>query len=97
MGLSSATPGFVSFRREAIGGHVSNPANPLPIDFWSPDTNNYAVMDVAANGRLTVSLRGINAMMANSTTRAEAGNWASIGKATDVREILSFTMDPLLA
>lgn len=93
IGLSATTPGFVSFRREAIGGHVSDPANPLPIDFWSPDTFNYALVDVNASGQLTVGLRGIDGTGTNSPKTP--GDWPAIAQASDVREILSFTLNPL--
>lgn len=88
VGLTSNTPGFVSVRREAIGGHISNAANPQPIDFWSPDTFNYAVMDVSPSGQLTVTLRGIDG--------ENSGTWPAIAAASQVREILSVTLNPIV-
>ena len=37
-----------------------------PVDFYSPDTFNYATLDVNADGTLTVSIFGINVNLANS-------------------------------
>jgi len=87
VGLTSTTPGFVAVRREAIGGHISNAATPQPIDFWSPDTFNYAVMDVSPSGQLTVAFRGIDG--------ENAGTWPAIDGASQVREILSVTLNPI--
>ena len=84
---ASKTLNLVSFHRKPIGNHTSTAGKPQAIDFWSPDTENYAVMDVNTKGQLTVSLNGINA-----TTR-EA--WPAVGTAAGVSEILSFTLNPL--
>jgi phosphodiesterase/alkaline phosphatase D-like protein len=77
---------LVSFKRQSIGNHTSKAGQPKPIDFWSPNTENYAVMDVNTQGQLTVSLRGIDA------TLREA--WPAVGTAAGVGEILSFTLNP---
>ena len=88
IGLTASTPGFVSVRREKLGDYTANPANPQPIDFWSPDTFNYAVMDMNASGQLNVALRGIDGL--------DKLTWPQNGSAASVREILSVTLNPIL-
>jgi phosphodiesterase/alkaline phosphatase D-like protein len=87
IGLTASTPGFVSVRREKLGDYTANPANPQPIDFWSPDTFNYAVMDMNPSGQLNVALRGIDGL--------DKLTWPQNGSAASVREILSVTLNPI--
>ena len=87
IGLTASTPGFVSVKREKLGDYTANPANPQPIDFWSPDTFNYAVMDMNASGQLTVGLRGIDGL--------DKLSWPQPASAGAVREILSVTLNPI--
>jgi len=91
IGLSAGYPGLVALKRQAIGNHTqADVNNPQPIDFWSPNTFNYAVLDVNAGGQLTVSLRGLAASKANT-----GSTWQPIGSPDAVDEILSFTLNPL--
>ena len=84
---ASNTLKLMSFQRKPIGNHTSTAGKPKPIDFWSPDTENYAVMDVNTQGQLKVSLNGINA--------TNSGAWPAVASATAVSEILNFTLNPL--
>lgn len=57
-----------------------------PIDFYSPDTFNYAKLDVSADGKtLSVNLYGINSYAANTFPEPSAAN--------PVRRILGFQID----
>ncbi len=61
-------------------------ANPTTVDFYSPDTFNYTIFDVSANGRtLSVKSYGMFATAQNAGTEYSAGPQAS--------EIFSFQVD----
>ncbi len=60
-----------------------------PIDFYSPDTFNYTVFDVSADGRtLNVNVQGINSAAINTFLEPSSAN--------PVRSILSFSLDAAL-
>jgi phosphodiesterase/alkaline phosphatase D-like protein len=64
IGLDPAFPGLSNVYRE---GDPDADALRQPVDFYSPDTFNYATLDVTPDGRsLTVSLYGINSFAANT-------------------------------
>ncbi|MEB3235106.1 MAG: alkaline phosphatase D family protein [Cyanobacteriota bacterium] len=92
IGLRPGFPGLASLKRQATGTHTAADVNnPKPIDFWSPDTFNYGLLDVNPAGQLTVSVRGI----APNPVNESAADWRPIGSADAVAEILSFTLSPL--
>ena len=88
IGLSASYAGLFNVYRE---GDSSAASNPKPVDFYTPDTNNYVSLDVSPAGVLTVTLRGINSYAANSFPEPSAANAA--------RTILSFSIDgnPVIA
>ncbi|NDB78120.1 MAG: hypothetical protein EB141_21170, partial [Verrucomicrobia bacterium] len=74
-------PGLTNVVRE---GDANAGTTPSAVDFYSPDTFNYATLDVSADGKtLTVSTYGINAVAQNSALEYNAATNA-------VRQILSF-------
>lgn len=89
IGLRAGFPGLVSLKRQPVGTHTqADVNNPKAIDFWSPNTFNYGLMDVNTSGQLTVSIRGIEAYA--------RGAWPAIAGPESVSEILSFTLNPLV-
>ncbi len=94
IGLRAGFPGLTALKRQATGSHTTADLNnPKPIDFWSPDTFNYGLLDVNANGQLTVSVRGIPGHVVNDGKTA--WNAVATPEANAVAEILSFTLNPL--
>jgi phosphodiesterase/alkaline phosphatase D-like protein len=82
IGLDPNFPGLQNVSREGDPN-----ANTLrqPVDFYSPDTFNYAVLDVDATGQhLTVTLDGLNSYPVNTFPQPSAAN--------PVRQILQFTI-----
>jgi uncharacterized protein YjiK/phosphodiesterase/alkaline phosphatase D-like protein len=78
-------PGLRDLARE---GDATAGTNPQPVDFYSPDTFNFTVLDVSANGKtLTVSSMGMNATAQNSGVEYINGPQA--------RTIFSFKVDGL--
>src|SRR5262249_9719257 len=78
-------PGFHDLVRE---GDPTAGANPQPVDFYSPDTFNFTVLDVSANGKtLTVSSVGMNSTAQNAGIEYADGPQA--------RTIFSFQIDGL--
>jgi uncharacterized protein YjiK/phosphodiesterase/alkaline phosphatase D-like protein len=76
-------PGLHNLVRE---GDPTAGINPQPVDFYSPDTFNFTVLDVSANGRtLTVSSVGMNATAQNAGIEYANGPQA--------RTIFSFQID----
>jgi hypothetical protein len=64
IGLDPAFPGLSNVYRE---GDPDADSLRQPVDFYSPDTFNYATLDVSADGSsLTVSTYGINSFAANT-------------------------------
>jgi phosphodiesterase/alkaline phosphatase D-like protein len=80
IGLDRNFPGLQAVSRE---GDSSADVLRQPVDFYSPDTFNYATLDISANGRvLTVTVDGINSYAVNTFPQPNAGN--------PVRQIMSF-------
>jgi len=76
-------PGLHDLVRE--GDPTAN-ANPQPVDFYSPDTFNFTVLDVSPNGKtLTVSSVGMNSTAQNAGIEYANGPQA--------RTIFSFQID----
>ncbi len=81
IGLDSQFPGLQNVFREGDPN-----ANTLrqPVDFYSPDTFNYATLDISADGKtLTVNTYGINSYAANTFPEPNPVN-------NPVRRILGF-------
>lgn len=77
-------PGLHNVVRE---GDTSAGNNPKAVDFYSPDTFNYTVLLVSADGQmLTVSSRGINSTAQNSASEYNSAT-------NPAREIFSFQVD----
>jgi acid phosphatase len=77
-------PGLHDIYRE---GDANANLTPQAADFYSPDTFNYNVLDVSADGKtLTVTSKGINSTAQNAAAEYGAG-------ANTVRTIFSFQVD----
>ncbi|MEI7954609.1 MAG: alkaline phosphatase family protein [Verrucomicrobiota bacterium] len=77
-------PGLHNVVRE---GDPNASTNPQPVDFYSPDTFNYNLLDVSADGKtLTVKSIGINSTAQNSASEYNAAS-------NPAREIFSFQVD----
>jgi phosphodiesterase/alkaline phosphatase D-like protein len=82
IGLDPNFPGLKNVSRE---GDPNANANRSPFDFYSPDTFNYAVLDVDASGKnLTVTVNGLNSYAVNTFPQPNPNN--------PVRQILQFTI-----
>jgi phosphodiesterase/alkaline phosphatase D-like protein len=80
IGLAASFPGLKNVWRE---GDPTAGSNPSPFDFYSPDTFNYADLNISADGTtLSVAVRGINSYQQNSFPQPSPNN--------AVRDILSF-------
>jgi phosphodiesterase/alkaline phosphatase D-like protein len=80
IGLDPEFPGLTNVSRE---GDPAAGSAPKPFDFYSPDTFNYAVLDVAGDGSaLTVTVKGIDSYATNTFPQPGATN--------AVRQILRF-------
>jgi phosphodiesterase/alkaline phosphatase D-like protein len=80
IGLDPAFPGLTNVWRE---GDPTAATDPKPFDFYSPDTFNYAVFDLSADGStLTVTVKGIDSYASNTFPQPGAANV--------VRQILQF-------
>jgi hypothetical protein len=80
IGLDPAFPGLANVWRE---GDPTAATDPKPFDFYSPDTFNYAALDLSADGStLTVTVKGINSYATNTFPQPGATN--------AVREIMHF-------
>jgi hypothetical protein len=86
IGLYKNFPGLFDVKRE---GDPSALNDPKPVDFFTPDTFNYAVLEVTKEGILNVALRGVDSYASNSFPAPAPGN--------QPREILSFSIDGLQA
>lgn len=83
VGLAANFPGLKNVYRE---GDVNADKNRSPVDFVSPDTFNYAILNVAADGSvLTVEVQGINSYLTNTFPDPSVSN--------PIRSILSFQVD----
>ncbi len=76
------TPGLLNVWRQ---GDANAAIAPKPVDFLSPDTFNYAVMEVTSDGILNVALRGIDSYPVNSFPSPSALN--------QPKDILRFSID----
>jgi len=87
IGLAANYPGLHDVMRDKGSGLVAEPTVE-PATFYSPDTFNFTVFDVSADGRtLTVTSAGMNATAQNAATEYSAGPQA--------RSIFSFQLDAL--
>jgi phosphodiesterase/alkaline phosphatase D-like protein len=83
IGLDPKFPGLRNVIRE---GDPNADKLRQPIDFYSPDTFNYAILDISADGKtLSVDIQGINS--------APKGTFPEPSTANPVRSILSFKID----
>ena len=82
IGLDPNFAGLFSVRRE---GDTTATTAPKAVDFYSPDTYNYALLEVSPEGILNVALRGIDSYAKNSFPTPSASN--------QPREILGFSID----
>ena len=69
LGLPASFPGLHAVFRE---GDPDAAATPSPVDFYSPDTFNYTVLTVAAEGNLTVETWGIPSYPENTFPQSAA-------------------------
>jgi phosphodiesterase/alkaline phosphatase D-like protein len=87
VGLDANNPYLFNVRRE---GHASANAERSAVDFFSPDTFNYALLNFSADGStLDVSVEGINSYAPNS--------FPEPGATSDVREIFGFSLSAVPA
>lgn len=87
IGLAANYPGLHDVMRDKGSGLVAEPSIE-PATFYSPDTFNFTVFDVTADGRtLTVTSAGMNATAQNAATEYSSGPQA--------RSIFSFQLDAL--
>src|SRR5262249_49100466 len=78
-------PGLHDLLRD---GDPTAGTNPQPVDFYSPDTFNFTVLDVSANGKtLTVTSLGMNSTAQNAGIEYASGPQA--------RTLFSFQIDGL--
>jgi phosphodiesterase/alkaline phosphatase D-like protein len=83
IGLDPRFPGLRNVIRE--GDPLADKLR-QPIDFYSPDTFNYAILDVSADGKtLSVNIQGINSF--------PKGTFPEPSTANPLRSILSFKID----
>jgi phosphodiesterase/alkaline phosphatase D-like protein len=76
LGLPATFPGLHGVFRQ---GDPDTAAPPSPVDFSSPDTFNYTVLTVAANGNLTVETWGIPSYSANTFPQSAAASGLILG------------------
>lgn len=82
IGLDAAFPGLKAVMRD-IDGTLTPDSTPEPVDFYSPDTFNYATLNISADGStLSIGVKGINSYATNTFPQPGPGN--------QVRDILSF-------
>jgi len=77
-----STPGLSNVWR---AGDATAAVSPKPVDFYSPNTFNYAVLEVTSDGILNVALRGIDSYPINSFPAPSALN--------QPKDILRFSID----
>src|SRR5262249_51644226 len=72
IGLDAAFPGLKNVTRE---GAPSAGTSPTGFDFYSPDTFNYATLNISADGStLSVGVKGINSYAVNTFPQPGAAN-----------------------
>jgi phosphodiesterase/alkaline phosphatase D-like protein/arylsulfatase A-like enzyme len=83
IGLDPNFPGLKNVVRE---GDPNANTQRQPVDFYSPDTFNYTLFDISADGKtLNVNVQGINSYATNTFPEPSTAN--------PVRSILSFSLD----
>ncbi len=94
IGLDPAYPGLHDVVRE---NDPNSDTLRQPIDFYSPDTFNYATLDISSDGKtLTVSTFGINAYFGNGVASQAPNNVPPFREPSVTgpeRQILSFQVD----
>ena len=85
IGLSQGLSNLVSLKRSGLSNYTADVKNPKLVDFWSPDTHNYGMVDVNSSGQLTASIRGIAPTTENQFPTT----------VPTVNEILSVTLNPV--
>jgi phosphodiesterase/alkaline phosphatase D-like protein len=86
IGLSANFAGLRNVVRE---GDPTADTNRQAVDFYSPDTFNYTVFDISADGKtLNVNVQGVNSYAKDTNPEPSAAN--------PVRSILSFSLDAAL-
>jgi phosphodiesterase/alkaline phosphatase D-like protein len=79
-------PKFPGLRNVIRAGDPNADKLRQPIDFYSPNTFNYAILDISADGKtLSVDIQGINS--------SPKGTFPEPSTANPVRSILSFKID----
>jgi acid phosphatase len=79
-------PGLRNVQRD-VNGALTAISSPEAVDFYSPDTFNYNILDVSADGKtLTVTSKGINSTFQNSFLEYDATN-------NPERTLFSFAID----
>ena len=89
IGLEQGLFPLKSLNRQQVNGYSSTPERPSLLDFWSPESFNYSMVEISANGDLSVSVRGIPGYERGS----QIGS-APLG-AEAVLPYLNFTIAPL--
>ena len=84
IGLDPNYVGLFNVWRE---GDTTATNAPKAVDFYSPDTYNYAVLEVTPEGVLNVALRGVNSYAQNAFPTPSESN--------QPRDILRFSLDGL--
>ena len=84
IGLDPNFPGLRNLVRE---GDPTASTSPKPFDFYSPDTFNYTVFDVSADGKsLNINVEGVNSYAADTNPEPST-------TVNPIRSIVSFTLD----
>jgi phosphodiesterase/alkaline phosphatase D-like protein len=87
VGLDANSPYLFNVRRD---GHANADQERSAVDFFSPDTFNYALLNFSPDGStLDVSVEGINSYAANT--------FPEPGSTSDVREIFGFSLNAVPA
>ena len=83
IGLDPNFPGLRNLVRE---GDPTASTSPKPFDFYSPDTFNYTVFDVSADGKsLNINVEGVNSYAADTNPEPST-------TVNPIRSIVSFTL-----
>ena len=79
--------GYPGLKNLVRDGDATASSSPQAVDFYSPDTFNYTVFDVSADGKtLSVTSKGIKAFAQNAALEYDATN-------NPVRDVFSFQID----
>jgi alkaline phosphatase D len=84
LGLPANFPGLHGVFRQGDPGAA---ATPSPVDFYSPDTFNYTVLTVAADGNLTVETWGIPSYPENTFPQSPAAPILILGFQIGLTEV----------